>query len=72
MVRKTALLLIGVLVLPAILSLSPAEARYWRSGYYGGLYPYCEDGDANRCSLRRGYGAHVRYGYHHYGHWRFF
>ena len=67
MVRKTALLLIGALVFPAIVSLSPAEARYWRGGYY----PYCEDGDANRCSLRRGYGAHVRYS-HRYGPWRFF
>jgi hypothetical protein len=63
MVRKTALLLIGALVLPAILSLSPAEAKYY----------YCQDGDANRCSLGfRGYGAHVHYGYHHYRHWRFF
>jgi hypothetical protein len=70
MLRKTALLLIGALVLPAIVSLSPAEARYWRGGYYS-LYPYCEDGDANRCSLRRGYGAHFHYG-HHYRHWRFF
>ena len=70
MVRKTALLLIGALVFPAIVSLSPAEARYWRGGYYS-HYPYCEDGDANRCALGRRYGAHVRYS-HHYGHWSFF
>jgi len=66
-VRKTAFVLIGALVLPAIVSLSPAEARVLRGGYY----PYCEDGDANRCSLPRRYGAHIRYG-HRYGPWRFF
>src|SRR5215471_11300818 len=35
-VKKTALVLIGALVLPAIVSSSPAEARYWRGGYWRG------------------------------------
>ena len=35
--RKTALVLIGALVLPAIVSSSPAEARYW--GWRGGFGP---------------------------------
>jgi hypothetical protein len=35
-VRKTALVLLGALVLPAFVSSSPAEARYWRGGYWGG------------------------------------
>jgi hypothetical protein len=35
-VRKTALLLIGALVLPVIVSSSPAEARFWRGGYWRG------------------------------------
>jgi hypothetical protein len=35
-VRKTALVLIGALVLPAFVSSSPAEARYWRGGYWRG------------------------------------
>ena len=34
--RKTALLLIGALVVPVIVSSSPAEARYWRGGYWRG------------------------------------
>src|SRR5215471_12966967 len=34
-VRKTALVLIGALVLPAFVSSSPAEARYWRGGFWG-------------------------------------
>jgi hypothetical protein len=39
-VRKTALLLIGALVLTAIVSPGPAEARYWRGGYWrGGFGP---------------------------------
>ena len=40
-VRKTALLLIGALVLPAFVSSSPAEARFWRGpGYWrGGFGP---------------------------------
>ena len=38
--RKTALLLIGALVLPAFVSSSPAEARYWRGGFWrGGFGP---------------------------------
>ena len=39
--RKTALLfLIGALALPAIVSSSPAEARYWRGGFWrGGFGP---------------------------------
>ena len=36
--RKTALLLIGALVLPVVLSSSSAEARYWRGGYWRGGY----------------------------------
>jgi|SRR6516165_2066088 hypothetical protein len=35
MVRKTAFFLIGALVLPATVSSSPAEARYWRGGFWG-------------------------------------
>jgi hypothetical protein len=39
-VRKTALVLIGALVLPVIVSSSPAEARYWRGGFWrGGFGP---------------------------------
>jgi hypothetical protein len=37
-VRKTALVLIGALVLPAFVS-SPAEARYWGGGWRGGFGP---------------------------------
>ena len=35
MVRKTAFFLIGALVLPATVFSSPAEARYWRGGFWG-------------------------------------
>ena len=35
MVRKTAVFLISALVLPATVSSSPAEARYWRGGFWG-------------------------------------
>jgi hypothetical protein len=37
-VRKTALVLLGALVLPAFVSSSPAEARYWRGGWGGGYW----------------------------------
>jgi hypothetical protein len=36
-VRKTALVLIAALVLPALVS--PAEARYWGGGWRGGFGP---------------------------------
>ena len=37
--RRTALVLIGALVLPAFVSSSPAEARYWGRGWGGGFGP---------------------------------
>ena len=39
MVRKTAVFLIGALVLPATVFSSPAEARYWRGGFWGPASP---------------------------------
>jgi hypothetical protein len=38
-VRRTALVLIGALAIPAFVSSSPAEARYWGGGWRGGFGP---------------------------------